>query len=56
MSKETQRQKRSKERDAELSRALPAPFEHRDGYWWKGVIDQYLQRLEKHNAKRQRSG
>jgi len=21
---------------------LPAPFQHRDGNWWSGVIDDYI--------------
>jgi len=33
---------RQKERERYLEQPLPAPFQHRDGNWWSGVIDDYI--------------
>ena len=32
-----------KEREQQREQPLPAPFAHRDGNWWSGVIDDYIE-------------
>ena len=48
------RRKRKRDRDAAYQRylrePLPPPFEHLDGAWWAGVIDQ-LEEDSKKNPK-----
>jgi len=36
-----QRDKRDRDRHKQKCEPLPAPFEHLDGHWWAGVIDDY---------------
>ena len=51
----TSRRKLKRDRDAAYQRylrePLPPPFEHLDGAWWAGVIDQLEQQDSEKNPK-----